>query len=134
FRSFMGRGQATVVAGQNEFRTKRIRESKAMTNITLLPAEGLFIGRARTSDVSHPLVVTVRDGTVFDITSSAAPTVRDICEMADPAGYARSAKGKSIGALEAIAANSFQATRDPAKAYLLSPVDLQAVKASGVTF
>ncbi|TIU16330.1 MAG: fumarylacetoacetate hydrolase, partial [Mesorhizobium sp.] len=40
-----------------------------MTNTTLLPNEGLFIGRARTSDRSHPLVVTVRDGTVFDITS-----------------------------------------------------------------
>ncbi|MBA1141529.1 fumarylacetoacetate hydrolase family protein [Mesorhizobium neociceri] len=105
-----------------------------MTNPTQLPADGLFIGRARVSDASHPLVVTVRDGTVFDITSSAAPTVRDICEMTDPAGYISSVKGKPIGSLDAIAANSFQATRDPSKPYLLSPVDLQAVKASGVTF
>ncbi len=66
-----------------------------MTNATLLPAEGLFIGRARTGDASHPLVVTVRDGTVFDITSSAAPTVRDLCEMADPAKFVRSAKGRA---------------------------------------
>lgn len=105
-----------------------------MTKTTLLPNEGLFIGRARTSDRSHPLVVTVRDGTVFDITLSMAPTVRDVCEMPDPAGYVQAARGEPIGSLDAIAANSFQAARDSQKPYLLSPVDLQAVKASGVTF
>ncbi|OHV87286.1 fumarylacetoacetate hydrolase family protein [Mesorhizobium sp. ORS 3428] len=105
-----------------------------MTDLTRLPAEGLFIGRARTSEASHPLVVTVRDGQVIDITSSTAPTVRDLCEMKDPAGYVRSAKGKAIGSLEDIAANSFEAGRDAKKPILLSPIDLQAVKASGVTF
>lgn len=105
-----------------------------MTNAMHLPTGGLFVGRARTGDAPYPLVVTVRDGMVFDITSATAPTVRDICEMPDPAGHVRSAKGKPIGSLDAIAANSFQSTRDPAKPYLLSPVDLQAVKASGVTF
>ncbi|BCG74724.1 fumarylacetoacetate (FAA) hydrolase [Mesorhizobium sp. 113-1-2] len=105
-----------------------------MTNMTFLPDDGVFLGRARSPDVPHPLIVTVRDGTVFDITSSAAPTARDICEMTDPAGHVRSAKGKPIGSLDDIAANSFEAARDPAKPYLLSPVDLQAVKASGVTF
>ncbi|TSE07046.1 fumarylacetoacetate hydrolase family protein [Mesorhizobium intechi] len=105
-----------------------------MTNMTFLPDDGVFLGRARSPAVPHPLVVTVRDGTVFDITSSAAPTVRDICEVADPAGHVRSAKGKPIGSLDDIAANSFADGRDPAKPYLLSPVDLQAVKASGVTF
>ncbi|TGU94113.1 fumarylacetoacetate hydrolase [Mesorhizobium sp. M00.F.Ca.ET.151.01.1.1] len=105
-----------------------------MTNPTHLPSEGLFVGRARSSDVSHPMVVTVRDGTVFDITSSAAPTVRDVCELADPAGHVGSAKGTPIGSVSDIAANSFEAARDPAKPFLLSPVDLQAIKASGVTF
>ncbi|MDX8459035.1 fumarylacetoacetate hydrolase family protein [Mesorhizobium humile] len=105
-----------------------------MTDPTRLPADGLFVGRARTSDVAHPLVVTVRDGQVIDITASAAPTVRDVCELKDPAGYLRSAKGKAIGALADIAANSFEAERDAKKPMLLSPVDLQAVKASGVTF
>ncbi|MDX8516811.1 fumarylacetoacetate hydrolase family protein [Mesorhizobium dulcispinae] len=105
-----------------------------MTDPTRLPADGLFIGRARTSEASHPLVVTVRDGQVIDITSSTAPTVRDLCELKDPAGYVHSANGKAIGALADIAANSFEAKRDAAKPILLSPVDLQAVKASGVTF
>ena len=105
-----------------------------MTNKTFLPDDGVFLGRARSPAVPHPLVVTVRDGTVFDITSSTAPTVRDVCEMVDPAGHVRSARGKPVGSLDDIAANSFEAKRDPAKSYLLSPVDLQAIKASGVTF
>ncbi|BCM18080.1 fumarylacetoacetate hydrolase family protein [Mesorhizobium sp. J8] len=105
-----------------------------MTDPTRLPADGTFVGRAKTSATSHPLVVTVRDGEVIDITSHAAPTVRDLCELKDPTGYVRSAKGKPIGSLADIAANSFEAKRDAAKPVLLSPVDLQAVKASGVTF
>ncbi|TGS82086.1 fumarylacetoacetate hydrolase [Mesorhizobium sp. M3A.F.Ca.ET.174.01.1.1] len=105
-----------------------------MTDPTRLPADGLFVGRARSAEAPHPLVVTVRDGEVVDITSSAAPTVRDVCEMKDPAGYLRSAEGKVIGSLGAIAANSFEARRDAKKPVLLSPIDLQAVKASGVTF
>ncbi|MEI9428484.1 fumarylacetoacetate hydrolase family protein [Mesorhizobium sp. Cs1299R1N3] len=105
-----------------------------MTNTINIPGDGVFLGRARLLPASHPMVVTVRDGTVFDITSSAAPTVRDVCELADPAGHVRSAKGTPIGSLDDIAANSFEATRDPAEPFLLSPVDLQAIKASGVTF
>ena len=99
-----------------------------------LPTDGSFLGRARASGTPHPLVVTVRDGEVVDITSAEAPTVRDVCELADPVAYVGSAKGRAIAALEDIAANSFEADRDGSKPYLLSPVDLQAVKASGVTF
>src|SRR5262249_20923752 len=80
------------------------------------------------------LVATVREGISFDITSSVAPTVRDICELRDPAAHIRAAKGRAIGSIDDIAANSFEAERDPAKPYLVSPLDLQAVKASGVTF
>ncbi|MDG4900305.1 fumarylacetoacetate hydrolase [Mesorhizobium sp. M1A.F.Ca.IN.022.07.1.1] len=105
-----------------------------MTDLTRLPGDGLFVGRARISEASHPLVVTVRAGEVIDITSSAAPTVRDLCELKDPAAYVRSARAKAIGTLEDIAANSFESQRDAKKPILLSPVDLQAVKASGVTF
>ncbi|RUV99291.1 MULTISPECIES: fumarylacetoacetate hydrolase family protein [unclassified Mesorhizobium] len=105
-----------------------------MTDLTRLPGDGLFVGRARISEASHPLVVTVRAGEVIDITSSAAPTVRDLCELKDPAAYVRSARAKAIGTLEDIAANSFESQRDAKKPILLSPLDLQAVKASGVTF
>ncbi len=99
-----------------------------------LPGEGVFLGRARASGKAHPLVVTVRGSLIFDITSRTAPTVRDICEMDDPVDYVRSASGRAIGMLQEIAGNSFEARRDPLRPFLLSPVDLQAVKASGVTF
>jgi len=99
-----------------------------------LPAEGVFLGRAMAEGWDHPAVVTVRDGEVVDITSTTAPTSRDICEMEDPAGFVAGAKGRPLGSLTEIAANSFAASRDPKKPYLLSPVDLQAVKAAGVTF
>jgi fumarylacetoacetate (FAA) hydrolase family protein len=105
-----------------------------MTDKTNLPADGVFLGRARTPAKPHPLVVTVRDGKVFDITAKAAPTVRDICEMDDPSGYVASATGQPLATLAEMSANSFEAGRDPARPYLVSPVDLQAVKASGVTF
>ncbi|SFT56934.1 fumarylacetoacetate hydrolase family protein [Mesorhizobium sp. YR577] len=105
-----------------------------MTNSMHLPGKGVFLGRASVPGIAYPLMVTVRDGSVVNITASTTPTSRDICEMDNPAAYVRSAEGRAIGSLDQIAANSFEATRDPRKPFLLSPVDLQAVKASGVTF
>jgi fumarylacetoacetate (FAA) hydrolase family protein len=99
-----------------------------------LPGEGVFLGRARVPGSAHPLVVTVRDGSLVDITARDAPTVRDICEMPDPAAHVVGAEGRDIGDLKQIAANSFEAARDDTLPFLLSPVDLQAVKGSGVTF
>jgi len=95
-----------------------------------------LLGRAFVPNAKGPSVVAVVQGKVIDITSSSAPTARDICESADPAGYVRGAieGGRDLGSVEDLAANSWEATRDPAKPYLLAPCDLQALKASGVTF
>ncbi len=105
-----------------------------MTNSMRLPGKGVFLGRAIAPGVSHPLVVTARDGNLVDITAKAAALSRDVCEMDDPSAYVRSAKGTVMCSLDEIAQNSFEATRDSRKPFLLSPVDLQSVKASGVTF
>lgn len=105
-----------------------------MANAMRLPSEGVLLGRAKVPGVAHPLIVTVRGETLVDITAKQAPTVSDICEMADPAGYVRSATGKSIGSLDDFARDSLNGACGDTKAVLLSPVDLQAVKASGVTF
>jgi len=99
-----------------------------------LPAQGAYLGRVASPRAAHPLVITLRDGGVFDITSREAPTARDICEMEDPAAYVRQAQGRPLGAIEELAQNSFGDRRDGQKPFLLSPVDLQAVKAAGVTF
>jgi fumarylacetoacetate (FAA) hydrolase family protein len=99
-----------------------------------LPPSGVFLGRVRIPGSTRPAIVTVRGSDVIDITSVTAPTSRDICEMDRPADYVARAQGRNIGKLEDVAANSMVGTMDPAKPSLLSPIDLQAVKASGVTF
>lgn len=96
-----------------------------------LPSDALLVGRIWNPAVGGPSVVTVRDGQVVDITSRAAPTVRDICEMEDPAGYVRSAPGLAVGSLEAVMAAP---VGDASVPHLLAPCDLQAIKACGVTF
>jgi len=100
---------------------------------TALPTTGTYLGRVSVPGTAHPLVVTVRDGQIFDITTKDAPTVRDIGELDNPASYVRSSRGRRVGTLEELSAHSLGA-RDGTQAVLLSPVDLQAVKASGVTF
>jgi len=70
---------------------------------------------------------------VFDITRTF-PTVRDLCEERDPASALRQAGGEPLGALDALLRNTPVERRDPTKLWLLAPVDLQAVKAAGVTF
>jgi fumarylacetoacetate (FAA) hydrolase family protein len=91
---------------------------------------GAWIGRAWDPEADGPCVVTLRDGVVVDITSRAAPTVRDLLEAEDPAALARSAAGRPLGPLAALAAASFGSEG----ARLLAPCDLQALKACGVTF
>jgi fumarylacetoacetate (FAA) hydrolase family protein len=76
----------------------------------------------------------VRDGQAIDITDKAAPTVRDICEMPDPTAYLGRASGTSLGSLDALVANSWGHKQSASAPSLLSPIDLQAVKAAGVTF
>ncbi|MBB6307167.1 fumarylacetoacetate hydrolase family protein [Xanthobacter tagetidis] len=98
-----------------------------------LPKRGLLVGRAFRPGIG-PSVVTVRGGEVIDITCSAAPTVRDLCESTDPAALARDLPGVPIGAVADLLANSDEALRGAPSPRLLSPIDLQAVKASGVTF
>jgi fumarylacetoacetate (FAA) hydrolase family protein len=100
----------------------------------IIPGSGIWLGRARVPAHDHPRVVTVRDGAVVDITAKGAATVRDIAEMDDPAAYVASAPGRAIGQVDAVIRNSWAAASDPSLPSLLSPIDLQAIKASGVTF
>jgi fumarylacetoacetate (FAA) hydrolase family protein len=101
-----------------------------------LPADAgkaVLAGRVWRPDVAGPSVVIIRDDNVVDITASF-PTMRDLCETADPAGALKSVKGETIGSIAAILANTPPDRRDRNKPWLLAPLDLQAVKAAGVTF
>ena len=100
----------------------------------IFPSDGVLLGRARVPGSTFPHVVTVRAGRVVDITAKSGATVRDICEMADPAGYVAKAGGKDIGSAHEVLAASWAAKLSDSAPSLLSPIDLQAVKAAGVTF
>jgi fumarylacetoacetate (FAA) hydrolase family protein len=107
-----------------------------LTAADVLPddgAKGSLVGRVWRPDAEGPAVVAVRADGVFDVTA-AFSTVSALCEQDDPAGALRAAKGERIGDLEAILNNTPPDRRDPAKPWLLAPVDLQVLKAAGVTF
>jgi len=60
--------------------------------------------------------------------------MRDLCEAADPARALREGGGERVGALSDLLANTPPEGRDGSKPWLLAPIDLQAIKAAGVTF
>jgi fumarylacetoacetate (FAA) hydrolase family protein len=101
---------------------------------TQIPAEGLLLGRARVPGFSYPRVVTVRGSRVIDITAPGMATSRDICERPGAAAYVAGASGTDIGAVEALLEASWADKSSDSAPCLLSPIDLQAVKAAGVTF
>lgn len=101
-----------------------------------LPADGTsgaLAGRIWRPDLGGPSVVAIRADGVHDI-SAAFPTMRDLCEAAEPAAALRGAAGDLVAPLDAILANTPPDRRDPGKPWLLAPNDLQAIKAAGVTF
>ena len=96
-------------------------------------ATATLAGRAWRPDVAGPSVIAIRNGEAVDITAAFA-TMRDLCEQPDPAAALRAATGESLGSISDILANTPPDHRNPAKPWLLAPIDLQAVKAAGVTF
>ncbi|MCA3265232.1 MAG: fumarylacetoacetate hydrolase family protein [Azospirillum sp.] len=96
-------------------------------------AHAALVGRVWRPDLGGPSVVAVRDGRLIDVTAHFR-TVSDLCEAPDPARALAAATGDDLGPLSAILANTPPDARDPAKPWLLAPVDLQAIKAAGVTF
>ncbi len=101
-----------------------------------LPADGTagaLAGRIWRPDAGGPSVVAIRETGVFDI-SAAFPTMRDLCETLDPAKALKAAGGDLVCDLATLLANTAEAMRDQAQPWLLAPIDLQAVKAAGVTF
>lgn len=93
-----------------------------------------LIGRAWVvQPMPGPAVVVVRGDDVFDISATSA-TVSGLLERDDAVALARAATGKRIGSVAELLANSVEETRDPERPFLLAPVDLQVIKAAGVTF
>ncbi len=104
---------------------------------TVLPVNATaatLVGRAWVpGQHAGPCVILIRDDEVIDITSSA-PTVSALLENASLVRTLRSIEGERICSITELLGNSTVDVRDPEKPYLLAPVDLQAIKACGVTF
>ena len=82
--------------------------------------DGRFVGRIDRGE--GPCVVVIRNGNVADITA-AHPTVASFAAAGAP-----DCAGEELGPLDALGLSTTATPR------LLSPIDLQCVKASGVTF
>jgi fumarylacetoacetate (FAA) hydrolase family protein len=101
-----------------------------------LPADGCagtLAGRVWDPAVGGPTVVAIRESGVYDVSGRFA-TMRDLFETEDPAAALSAVEGRRLGDLDAIIRNTPPERRDRAVPGLLSPIDLQAVKAAGVTF
>ncbi|CAN7683365.1 fumarylacetoacetate hydrolase family protein [Bosea sp. LjRoot90] len=110
--------------------------SLSLTPANTLPADAAraaLAGRVWRPELAGPSVVKLRGDEVIDVTATF-PTMRDLCETADPATALRAANGESLGSLADLLANSPVTARNDGRPWLLAPVDLQAVKAAGVTF
>jgi fumarylacetoacetate (FAA) hydrolase family protein len=86
--------------------------------------DAVLVGRLALAE--GPTPVLVRGGEVFDV-SAAAPTVSDLLDREDAA----SVEGRRLFSVEELAE---RVSASAPGAFLLSPVDLQVVKAAGVTF
>lgn len=84
--------------------------------------------------IAGPSVVTINDDHVFDVTPTVA-TVAELLAMQDPADVLETVyNGEPLCSVEVLIANSTTGDRDKTRPYLLAPIDLQAIKAAGVTF
>lgn len=110
-----------------------------MTAATVLPADGYagtLVGRALYPGVfPGPCVVVVREDGVHNISGTVA-TMAELLNMPNPLATLHKALKNCVylGTLDSLLENSTPSTHNPLKPYLLTPIDLQAVKASGVTF
>ena len=108
--------------------------SPRLTARNILPDDAdraLLVGRVWRDDQQGPVLVTVRDGQLIDL-SATINVMADLLERDDAAELIANAEGESLGSLDSLLENSCQT---PQRApHLLAPCDVQAIKACGVTF
>lgn len=94
--------------------------------------DAMFVGRVWRPHIGPSLVV-LRDEMLVDITSKEVPTMRDLLERDDLLSYVRAATGDVVATLEEVMQSSVEGAGAD-QLHFLPPADLQAIKASGVTF
>jgi len=86
--------------------------------------DATWVGRVWHAD-HGPCVVTLRGDDIVDLTSRDTPTMTALLERDDLVSYVRAFKGTVLGQLSDLGNGTLT---------LLSPADMQGIKASGVTF
>lgn len=94
---------------------------------------GTLVGRIWDPRHQGPSVVAIREDGVDDVTAEF-PTTSHLFAQPDPAAALKAVAGERVTSLEEVLTNSVPGADRGDKPYLLAPVDLQAVKAAGVTF
>lgn len=94
-------------------------------------ADALLVGRVQLPE--GPAVAALRDGVLCDV-SASFPTMRELTETPHAAAAVAAVEGTVIGSFADVWSNTAPDGRDAGRPWLLSPIDLQVVKASGVTF
>jgi len=111
--------------------------SRMLTLEQTLPDDGwsgALAARVWNPAAGGPCVAAVSADGLIDMTSVEIPTMSDLCEMPDAVQRVQTASGPVIATLDEVLANTPESTRNAKKPWLLAPIDLQAVKAAGVTF
>ncbi|VVO06726.1 fumarylacetoacetate hydrolase family protein [Pseudomonas fluorescens] len=94
---------------------------------------GTWVGRVWRPELG-PSVVLLNNAAVYDI-SAQVSTVSALLELEDPVSWLRNLPlAEPLIELQALLHNSDPAQRDAQLPWLLAPIDLQAIKAAGVTF
>jgi len=97
-------------------------------------ARAELVGRVWRAETGGPTLVRVKDGFLEDL-SSIAPTSSQLLNLDDPVAAIRGAGPlPKVAPLPDVLANSAEEARNDGTPWLLAPCDLQAIKASGVTF
>ena len=108
----------------------------SLTPQNTLPVDGMaatLIGRAWVpGKIAGPSPIVLRSDGVFDL-SEHFSTLSDLLETQSPLAAVRQTPGTFIASVDALLANTGP-TPDPSRPYLLPPLDLQVIKAAGVTF
>ncbi|MFC7303430.1 fumarylacetoacetate hydrolase family protein [Streptomyces monticola] len=110
------------------------RQPLALEPEAVLPqdaARAALIARVHEPEWDGPCVAAVRGDEVVDLTAHA-PTVSELLDRDDAEALVREAPGGRSWRLDDLLRATAEARRDAP--HLLAPVDLQVIKAAGVTF
>lgn len=110
--------------------------SLILTIENTMPADyeqACLVGRAWVpGNPSGPSPIAVVDNEIFDI-SESYPTLSELLELNDPAQAVKGIQGKYLCSLSQLLENTV-VSPNTSSPHLLAPLDLQVIKAAGVTF